>query len=77
MTRPTELANVKFTKAAKWGAGVKEIIMKNPTDPLQHGAALVVLSDAVAEMALGLAELSTGIRATYILLEQIQIQNRK
>jgi hypothetical protein len=70
--RPTELANVKFVAAGKHGLAVKDIIMKNPSDPVQHGAALVVLGIALSELALGMAELSNGLRATYILLEQVQ-----
>jgi hypothetical protein len=46
--------------------------MKNPSEPVEHWAALVVLGIALAELASGLAELSNGLRATYILLEQVQ-----
>jgi hypothetical protein len=70
--RPTELATGRFIAAAKRGLDVKDIIMKDPSDPVEHGAALVVLGIAIAELASGLAELSNGLRATYILLEQVQ-----
>ena len=75
--RPTELANMKFVAAGRLGLGVKDIIMKNPRDPVEHGAALVILGQAIAELAVGLAELSYGLRATYILLEQVQNGSRR
>jgi hypothetical protein len=75
--RPAELANLKFAAAGRRGLGVKDIIMQNPRDPVEHGAALVVLGEALAELALGMAELSNGLRATYILLEQVQNGSRR
>ena len=75
--RPTELANMKFVAAGRLGLGVKDIIMQNPRDPVDHGAALVILGQAIAELAVGLAELSNGLRATYILLEQVQNGSRR
>ena len=72
MPRPTELADVRFINAAKRGLAVKDAVMKNPSDPVEHGAALVLLGLGLAELASGLAELSIGLRATYILLEQVQ-----
>jgi hypothetical protein len=77
MPRPTELADVRFINAAKRGLAVKDIIMKNPSDPVEHGTALVVLGLGLAELASGMAELSIGLRATYILLEQMQIASRR
>ena len=77
MPRPTELANLKFVQAGKHGLAVKDLIMQNPRDPVEHGAALVVLGEALAELALGMAELSNGLRATYILLEQVQSGSRR
>jgi hypothetical protein len=56
---------------------VKDLIMQNPSDPVQHGAALVILGQALAELAVGMAELSDGLRATYILLEQVQMASRR
>lgn len=75
--RPTELANMKFVATGRLGFAVKDIIMKNPSDPVQHGAALVIIGEAIAELAIGLAELSNGLRATYILLEQVQNGSRR
>ncbi len=75
--RPTELANMKFVATGRLGLAVKDIIMKNPSDPVQHGAALVIMGEAIAELAVGLAELSNGLRATYILLEQVQNGSRR
>jgi hypothetical protein len=75
--RPTELANVRFVAAGRQGLAVKDIIMKNPSDPVEHGAALVVLGMAISELAVGLTELSDGLRATYILLEQVQNGSRR
>ena len=75
--RPTELANMKFVAAGRLGLAVKDIIMKNPSDPVEHGAALVILGQAIAELAVGMAELSNGLRATYILLEQVQNGSRR
>ena len=77
MPRPTEAANLKFVAAGRRGVAVKDIIMKNPSDPVQHGAALVILGEALAELAVGMAELSNGLRATYILLEQVQNGSRR
>lgn len=74
MPRPTELANVRFVQAGKHGLAVKDLIMQNPSDPVQHGAALVILGQA---LAVGMAEVSNGLRATYILLEQVQIASRR
>jgi hypothetical protein len=70
MPRPTEVANVRFVQAGKHGLAVTDLIMQNPSDPLQHGAALVILGQALAELAVGMAEVSNGLRATYILLER-------
>ncbi len=75
--RPTELANVRFVAAGRQGLAVKDILMKNPRDPVDHAAALVVLGMAISELAVGLAELSNGLRATYILLEQVQNGSRR
>jgi len=75
--RPTELANMKFVAAGRLGLAVKDIIMKNPSDPVEHGAALVIMGQAIAELAVGMAELSNGLRATYILLEQVQNGSRR
>ncbi len=72
MPRPTELANLRFVQAGKHGLAVKDLIMQNPSDPVQHGAALVILGQALAELSVGMAEVSNGLRATYILLEQVQ-----
>ena len=75
--RPTELANMKFVASGRLGLGVKDLIMKNPSDPVTHGAALVILGEAIAELAVGMAELSNGLRATYILLERVQNGSRR
>jgi hypothetical protein len=75
--RPTELANVRFVQAGKHGLAVKDIIMDNPSDPVDHGTALILLGQALAELAVGMAEVSNGLRATYILLEQMQIASRR
>ena len=51
--RPTELANMKFVATGRLGLAVKDIIMKNPSDPVQHGAALAIIGEAIAELAIG------------------------
>ena len=75
--RPTEAANLRLVAAGRRGVAVKDIIMKNPSDPVQHGAALAVLGESLAELALGMAELSNGLHASYILLEQVQSASRR
>jgi hypothetical protein len=77
MPRPTDAANLRFVQAGKHGLAVKDLIMQNPSDPVQHAAALVILGQALAEIAVGMAEVSTGLRATYILLEQVQSGSRR
>ena len=70
--RPTEAANLRFGRAARLGLALKDTMMKDPRDPIAQAAVLVGLGEAIAELALGMEEMSKGLRATYILIEQTQ-----
>jgi hypothetical protein len=56
---------------------LKDPLVKDPSNLVSHAAAIAVLGDAVAELAKGMEELSNGLRATYILLEQVQSGSRR
>jgi hypothetical protein len=68
--RPTELATMRFVEAGRRAANVKDVLMKDPRSPISQDAALVLIGQSIAELALGMVELSNGLRATYILIEQ-------
>ena len=70
--RPTEAANLRFGRASRLGLALKDTMMKDPRDPIAQAAALVGLGEGISELALGMEELSKGLRATYILIEQMQ-----
>jgi hypothetical protein len=71
MTRPTEHANFKFRKAytfADKAGGFYQVTHANGNEEMGNR----YLSSAVRELAEGLQHLSDGLRATYILLEEIK-----
>jgi hypothetical protein len=65
--RPTELAESKFKQARM------EAIQAGPNSPndLAH-LHRVHMSNAMLLMAEGLTQMAIGLRATYVLLEQMQ-----
>ncbi len=71
MTSPTEAANVKFRSASRSALSLMGNLSSNP-DFNTLGVLVVNLGYAVSELSKGLEEMSTGLRATYILLEQVQ-----
>ena len=71
MTRPTESANIKFRDAAR-AANEQAGDLRNLTDPAYTGGRVNNLAYAIAKLAQGMEELSNGLRATYILLEDVQ-----
>ena len=71
MTTPTEAATLKF-RSASWSALMLMGDLKANPDLGTIGVLVVNLGYAVSELSKGMEELSTGLRATYILLEQLQ-----
>jgi hypothetical protein len=72
MTSPTEAANVKFRSASRSALSLMQTVNPGQTDLNGLGATVVNLGYAISELSKGMKELSTGLRATYILLEQVQ-----
>jgi hypothetical protein len=71
-SRPTERANNEFAKAA-----VKAYHAHTITSSKEQVVAINQLSGSTMHMAKGLDELATGLRATYILLEDVRNQLRQ
>lgn len=61
---PTEMAKVQFDVANKWGHAVVE--SNSASEDLKN------LGAACRDIAGGLTDMSTGLRATYMLLEKIE-----
>ena len=74
--RPTESANVKFREAARTA---KEIAgdMRNMDNLNFVTIRIANLAFARAKLAEGLEDLSNGLRATYVLIEQGQGKTEK
>jgi hypothetical protein len=74
MGRPTELAIMNFTSAGQAAdAAVNLAVSKHDTGkPEAEWHHDLELAKAIRAMALGLTQLSTGLRATYMLLEDVQ-----
>jgi hypothetical protein len=75
MSRPTQQANYKFQKAygfADQAGAFYQITRAGGSNEMGNR----YLSSAVREMAEGLQHLSDGLRATYILLEEVQKSQR-
>ena len=76
MARPTEQANFKFKKAydfADKAGGFYQVTRANGNEEMGNR----YLSSAVRELASGLEHLSDGLRATYILLDEIKNGNQR
>jgi hypothetical protein len=76
MSRPTEEANFKFKKAygfADKAGGFYQVTRVNGSDEMGNR----YLASAVRELASGLQHLSDGLRATYILLEEVKNGNQR
>jgi len=71
MPSPTEAANIKFRSASRSALSLMGNLNSNP-DFNTLGVLVVNLGYAISELSKGMEELSTGLRATYILLEQVQ-----
>ncbi|MEQ1764651.1 MAG: hypothetical protein ABL984_16095 [Pyrinomonadaceae bacterium] len=78
MGRPTENAIEKFKGAASWANSAKFSLTqigigggmetdKNMEKAYRHGQL-----NAIIDLANGLTEMATGLRATYILLEEVK-----
>jgi hypothetical protein len=72
MTRPTDAATIKFQSAARSGLTLQQGIHLGNANLNEIGVTVVNVGYAISELAKGMVELSTAIRATYILLEQVQ-----
>jgi hypothetical protein len=75
MARPTQQANFKFKKAydfADQAGAYYQVTHASGNEELGNR----YLSSAVRELASGLQHLSDGLRATYILLEEIKNGNQ-
>ncbi len=71
MARPTEQASYKFSKAQRFAdqaGGFFTATHLKGNEDRGHGH----LCAAVRELAEGMQHLSDGLRATYILLEQVK-----
>jgi hypothetical protein len=72
-TRPTESATAKFKQAM---GETKRAVSASVQSPGHDGPYNVLLAQAVMMLAEGLSELSVGLRATYILIDQMERQQR-
>lgn len=63
---PTDMAKIQFEAAGNWGQRVVEGNSSNPSDDLKNIAA------ACRDIAGGLSQMAVGLRATYILLEELK-----
>lgn len=64
--QPTEFAKMQFDTAARWAQQVVEGNSLNTSEDLKNIAA------ACRDIAGGLNQLAVGLRATYILLEDVK-----
>jgi hypothetical protein len=71
---PTESAEMHFRQAAGSALVSKQKTrgLINAASPNPEQYAQFLLADAVSELAQGLSDLAVGLRATYILLEQVK-----
>ena len=78
MGKPTEDAIEKFKKAAFWADSGKSMLSQigvgggQETDQRMDKGARHAQFNAMMELANGLSDLATGLRATYILLEEVK-----
>ena len=78
MARPTEDAIEKFKKAAFWAESGKSMLMQigvgggQETDIRMDKGARHAQFNAMMDLANGMVDLATGLRATYILLEEVK-----
>ena len=78
MGKPTEDAIEKFKKAAFWADSGKSMLSQigvgggAETDRNMEKGFKHAQLNAISELANGLSDLATGLRATYILLEEIK-----
>lgn len=79
--KPTEMAKSHFDSAARGAGEASNVVGRLGVDAngrviqlnkTEHG--LFLLAGAVRQLAKGLEDLTTGVRATYILLDEV---NRK
>jgi len=80
MARPTENAIEKFKSAAFWADAAKFSITQigigggRETDILMEKGYKHGQLNAIIDLANGLTEMATGLRATYILLEEVKMK---
>jgi hypothetical protein len=80
MARPTEDAIAKFRQAAFWADSGKSMLSQigvgggAQTDRDMEKGFKHAQLNAMIELANGLSDLATGLRATYILLEEVKKQ---
>ena len=78
MARPTEDAIAKFKQAAFWANSGKSMVSQigvgggAETDRNMEKGFKHAQLNAMIELANGLSDLATGLRATYILLEEVK-----
>jgi hypothetical protein len=74
MARPTEHAKFNFAQAEKWASRAQTSYGTPGTKSPDQVRADREAMRAIIELATGLSHLSDGLRATYILLEQVKGQ---
>lgn len=78
MARPTENAIEQFNKAAFWADSGKSMLSQigvgggRETDVMMEKGYKHGQLNAIIHLANGLSEMATGLRATYILLEEVK-----
>ena len=72
MARPTEEAKHQFAQVEKWAARAQSSYGTPGTNASDKVRADREAMRALIAMASGLSHLSDGLRATYILLEQVK-----
>jgi hypothetical protein len=72
MAKPTEMAKSHFDYAARAAAAAAQFLDKNNATAAERQAGDYNQAAALTHLARGLGELATGLRATYLLLEEVK-----
>jgi hypothetical protein len=72
MARPTEQAQKWFENAQTIAARAERTLWKTPMTSSSHQSGIYDQAMALGNLAKGLGEIAVGLRATYILLEEVK-----
>jgi hypothetical protein len=72
MAKPTEMAKSQFDYAAQTATAAAQFLDKSNATAAERQAGDYNQAAALAHLARGLSELAIGLRATYVLLEEVK-----